>query len=444
MIDISLAKLPPQAIEIEQSVLSACIVYPNSIDTFADILSPSDFYRTAHQIIFKTVAGLRSRKKPVDLQTIAVTLRDDGELEGIGGAAYLSKLVNDIPMSTSIKHHASVVKDKAVLREIIAKAQYTIQSAYEATSATDLLDETQQAFLDVSNPLAFDFCTMPELMEQTVDQIEKCSNGEVDVSLPTGLADLDNQMGGGIRGSKLVLIVARPGIGKTAIALNIAGSIAAAFLKRNIGEKVGFLELEMEKEELGIRSLAIASGVNTVFLFSGREKQGDRWVPLSQSSWVSISESAERLSRYPILIDDTPALPLQEVVRRIRMLHKRGCRIVFIDQLSKIRGPGQKEYERFTAIVNRLAELKKELRIPIVLLAQVNRQQELKGTGALEEDADIIMRLRQTNEAVDLSSEVFKASLAIEKHRGGPTCEIPLQWVPKITAFRSMAETIYE
>ena len=441
MTDLSLCKMPPQAEEIEQSVLSACLVYPETIDTCIDTLSPDDFYRKSHQTIFKTISDLHGQKKPIDIRSLAVCLKDRDQLEEIGGAYYLSSLVDDIPASVSVKHHTEVIKQKAILREIIKKSQLTIQAAFEAVDATELLDATQQTFLEIANPLFFDFTTMPELMERAVDQIEKCASGKYDIALKTGLIDLDNNMGGGIRGSKLVLIVARPGLGKTALMLNMAGSIAEGFRKRNIGERVGILELEMEREELAIRSLAIESGINTVYLFAGREKVGDSWEPLGSERWNEIHNAAIKLSEYPILIDDTPGLPLQEVVRRVRMLHKKGCKIVFIDQLSKIRGPGSKEYEQKTAIVNRLAELKKELRIPIVLLAQVNRQGELKSTGALEEDSDIIMRLRQTDESLDNYGEIYKASITIEKHRGGPIGTIALQWLPKITAFRSMADS---
>jgi len=435
-------RMPPNAVDVEETLLAACFVSPDTVDTISEIITPDDFYKTAHSKIFRTMVEMRDRKEPVDLAAVFTRLKDQGQAEEVGGAAYLSSIINDVPMSTDVKYYAGVVKDKAILRAIIKQASQTIQDAFESQNSADLLDTAQQRFLDIHNPLRFKFQTMADVVSLAVDHIEKCSTGNQDIALPTGLVDLDNNMGGGLRGPKFTVICARPGIGKTAIMLNIAGSIAANFRNRNCGGKVGVMELEMTDEELGIRAIAMSSGINTVYLFAGREKVGDAWGPLGPSRWQAISETASRISEYPVLFDDTPALPLQEVVRRARMMHKEGCRIIFIDQLSKIRGPGGKEYEQKTAIVNRLAELKKELRIPIVLLAQINREGWLKSTGALEEDADIIMRLRQTDTALDQNGEVFAASLTIEKHRGGPTGEISLQWWPKITAFRNHADTI--
>lgn len=428
--------LPPQSLENEESLLASILVDNRTYHDIVDIITPKDFYRSAHQKIFAAMAELISKKEPVDLATITNCLRRHGQLEEIGGPSYLTQLIDQVPLAVNAPHYARIVREKACLRTLIKTANFIAKRCFEDQhNVPDILDEAQKRINDLTIGGQNDsFTTMEELTHQTYEYLEKLNAGEAPKGIKTGFWELD-MLTGGLIGSKLVIIGARPRIGKTSMMLNMSANMA-----KN-GHKVGIFSIEMDKEELDISLLSAESGVNSMRLRFG--KGPDKY------DWDKIARASGRKSRWSLIIDDTGALPIMELCRRARKMKRDGCEIIFIDQFSKIKGNRRKtKFEEATEIVERLGDLKKDLRMPIVLLAQINRNLEgrddkkptladLKNTGQLEEEADIVLLLHREEEYYPLSKNEGKANLKIAKHRGGPCRDIALNWDAKRTLFTS-------
>lgn len=427
-------KIPPQNIEAEESLLSAILVNNNTFLDVADILNPSDFYRFAHQMIFTAMVELFSRKEPVDLTTLSNILRKQNKLEGIGGAAYLSKLIDTVPLAVNAPHYARIVREKSCMRTLIETANFISKRCFEDQSnAVDILDEAQRKINDLTiGGQNETFTTMKELTDQTYEYLESLNAGEAPKGIKTGFWELD-MLTGGFIGSKLIILAARPRIGKTSMMLNMASAMA-----KN-GHKVGIFSIEMDEADIDISLLSAESGINSMRLRFG--KGPDKY------DWNKIAKASERKSNWPIIIDDTGALPIMELCRRARKMKRVGCEIIFIDQFSKIKGDRRKnKFEEATEIVERLGDLKKELRMPVVLLAQINRKLEdrgnkkptlsdLKNTGQLEEEGDIVLLLHREEEYYSSPENKGLANLEIAKHRGGPCKDIELRWYAKRTLF---------
>jgi replicative DNA helicase len=433
--DLSLYHIPPQSLEAEESVISAIIVRNETYLDIADILTPSDFYRSAHQKIFAAIVKLFSNKKPVDLAILSDCLRNQGQLEEIGGAVYLAKLIDEVPLAVNAPHYAKIVREKSCLRQLIEKANTIVKYCFEDRDANIILDDAQREINDINiSGQNETFTTMEELTCQTYEYLEALGAGKAPKGIKTGFWELD-MLTGGFFGSKLIVLGARPRIGKTSMMLNMARNMA-----RN-SHIVGIFSIEMDKEELDISLLSAESGINSMRLKIGSGP--------SKYDWEKIQEASAQKSKWPIIIDDTGALPIMELCRRARKMKKIGCEIIFIDQFSKIKGNRRKtKFEEATEIVECLGDLKKELRLPIVLLAQINRKLEdrankkpiladLKNTGQLEEEADIALLLHREEEYYPLPENKGMANLEIAKHRGGPCRDITLNWDAKRTLFTS-------
>jgi len=431
-------KLPPQNIEAEESLLCSCMLEDPS--DVIDMLVPEDFYKSAHRKIFAAIVNLNKTKQPVDLTMLHTQLSGMGVLEECGGARYLSKLL-DIPQASNKIHYAKIIKSASVGRQIINKASKIINEIYETPitngNIIDLLDHAQAEMLNINFDLANDnLISFPDLCTKRIGDYEELSKGTI-VGLKTGFYSLD-LLTGGFFGSKLIIIAARPRVGKTAIMLNIAKNIASC------GHKVGIFSVEMDKEALMDRLIASISGINSIRLATG--KIGDR-------DWRDIHDAAEKIYSLPIYIDDTGGLTIQELKRRARKMVKKGIEIIFIDQLSKLRGgQGRSEYEQRSFIVNELATLKKELRMPVVLLAQINRKaddrpdkrptlSDLKSTGSLEEDSDIILLGNRPFLYTRNPNDEGKATWEIAKHRDGATRTIDMMFDDKTTTFYEVTKT---
>ena len=224
---MSIEHLPPQSIETEESVLSSCLLAKDAFIEASEIISADDFYKTKHKKIFEAMDSLSRKNEPIDVETVF------NEAEGIA-ASDLVAIMDKAPVASNVREYSKIVKDKSILRQIIGRAQKAAQMAFENADPTYLLDYCQSQFLEINNPLKQSFCDQSNLMQITVDQIERCSRRQTESILPTGLERLDRLMGGGIQGSKLIIISARPGIGKTAIKMNIASSIARHFLNHGL------------------------------------------------------------------------------------------------------------------------------------------------------------------------------------------------------------------
>jgi replicative DNA helicase len=423
-------KIPPQNIEAEQGLLASCILSDPA--EILDILTPEDFYKQAHMKIFTAILSLYKKKEPIDLTTLLTELKVMGCIEEVGGATYLSKLL-DCPIASNNVLYAKIIKAAAVGRKIIETSITTTQSIFDSeithNNIVDLLDTAQSEMMKIRFEVGNDkHISISDLCLKRITDYEKLCEGH-EPGIKTGFRTLD-LLTGGLWGSLFVIIAARPGIGKTGFMLNIAKNIAST------GHKVGIFEIEMDKEKLLDRMISSLSGINSIRLRTGR---------IGDADWKAINQAAEKIYSLPIVIDDTGGLTIQELKRRARQMVKQGVEIIFIDQLSKIRGgKGKDIFSQNTSIVNELAEFKKELRIPICLLVQINRKAEdtkrpylnhLKNTGAIEEDGEIILIGHREYPYTKKTEDETKANWELAKNRDGATTDIPMQWDAKTTTF---------
>jgi replicative DNA helicase len=441
--DPSLQKLPPQSIEAEESILSAILLENSTLLDVLEILTPDDFYRTAHQRIFTAIEILFRKAEPVDLITMTNALREANQLEEIGGAAYLARLVDTVPSAINVAHYARIVRDKAALRRLIAKAGEITQRCFEDAGEFDqVLDFAEGAIFEISeNKHRAAFHPLSKIIDINIDALEKRQENRALVTgIPTGYTRLDN-MTSGLQGSDLIILAARPAMGKTALALNIARNAA---LGGNV--PVAVFSLEMSKEQLSMRMLCSEARVDSSRLRSGF---------LNPEDWTRITDAATTLSEAPIYIDDSPdisATSIRTKSRRLKMDKDLG--LIIIDYLQLMRGHESSERRdlEISDISRSLKLLAKELNVPVLALSQLNRKLEersdkrpqlsdLRESGALEQDADVV--------AFIYRDEVYNkdennpnrgtAEVILAKQRNGPTGVVPLTFLGAHTRFENPA-----
>lgn len=423
----------PHDVEVEKSVLAGCILYPDDLDETISVLKAKDFYLNRHQVIFAALKHLFDKKSPTDAASLAVALRDRGRMDEIGGPIYLAEIL-DTPYPSSMAHFTARIRNDATRRRLIAACHEIQKTAYDRNEdVCEVIGSAQEKILavDGTGAAADSICTMYDLTQQSIDRYREAMEKKSDRAVSTGFPTLDRLTGGGFRGSKLIIIAARPRIGKTALMLNMASNMARR------GNTVGIFSLEMDKEELDDRWTAGESGVNSMRLING----------MDADQWEKVMDVAEEKSTWPILIDDSGGLSVHELKRRARKMVQMGARIIFVDQLSKLKTDARKSaWESNTQNVIDIGALKKELRIPIVLLAQVNRKAEdtlnkkpslatLKMTGSLEEEADIILLGHREHVYTKDDAYERRAEWEIAKHRQGPEWNIIMDWDAKRTRF---------
>lgn len=424
----------PHNLEAEKTVISAILQYPEIVPELVDMIEPGDFYNPKHRIIFQGVCDLVSRKEPVDLATIADTV--DVQFPAVG--SYLSEIADKAPTS-QVQNHVRLVLEHSALRQAISLCNKSLSDLYNCNgNASDVIDEIQTKFLQLGvRGTKQQYETMRELMHQTIDRYRSLREGK-ERGIKTGFFLLD-QATGGFRGSQFIVIAGRPGMGKSSLALNMADYCGQCAIP------CGIFSLEMDKEEWNDRHITLKTGIST----SRLNKDGGA----DARDWQSIMNAASVIAEYPIMLDDNGGLTVAEIKRRARLMVKNGARIIFIDQLSKIRGKGKDRFEKAANVVNELSTFPKEVRIPIVLLAQINREAEkrggqsvtrwthkptvsmLKDTGTLEEDADIVLLVYRPYVYTKAREDDGFANLEIAKHRGGPTLDIELKWDGRRMAF---------
>ncbi|MBR9980067.1 MAG: replicative DNA helicase [Desulfatitalea sp.] len=441
--DPFLQKLPPQSIEAEESILSTILLDNSTLMEVLEILTATDFYRTAHQKIFKAVEDQFRKNEPVDLITLSNALRDSGDLEAIGGAAYLARLVDTVPSAVNVTHYARIVRDKSALRSLISKAGEITQRCFEDAGNLDqVLDFAEASVFEISeNKHRTAFHPLSKIIEVNIDALEeRQGNRALVTGIPTGFTRLDN-MTSGLQGSDLIILAARPSMGKTALALNLARNAA---LEGNV--PVAIFSLEMSKEQLSMRMLCAEARVDASRLRSGF---------LNPEDWSRITEAAGVLSEAPIFIDDSPdisATSIRTKSRRLKMDKSLG--LVIIDYLQLMRGaPGTERRDLEISEISRsLKLLSKELNVPVLALSQLNRRLEeradkrpqlsdLRESGALEQDADVV--------AFIYRDEVYNkdennpnrgtAEIIVAKQRNGPTGVVPLTFLGTYTRFENPA-----
>jgi len=404
-------RVPPHNADAEAAVLSALIINNKGFESVED-LTPGDFYKGANKKIFQAMLDLRKDKHPVDLVTVGSELGKAGYLESVG--PHLASIANDAPVALNVGNYATSIKNLATARRVINTALSIVDQGYEVRDIEGYVSKSQSEMLQIQTTSTQDrFTTMDELMTDALARIESAQTKNEDIGLNLGMPTLDNFTM--ISGSKLILLAGRPGMGKTALALSIAKYLAER------QTKVGFLSIEMDKESFADRLLSIESNINTLCFYARQS--------LNRSSMAELEMAASQLHSLPIYIDDSECT-IQDVERKCRKMKKMGCKIIFIDQLSKIRGDRkQSKFDQYTDNCSSIALLKKELRLPIVLLCQLNRTVEstddkrpsmshLKQTGMLEEDADMVFLLFRPG-YYDTKIDASRTEIILAKNRQG-------------------------
>ena len=435
-------RVPPQNLEAEQSVLGAILLDNEAAHDVAELLQPDDFYRETHRKIFESILSLVERGEPADLVTLTNALKSQNELEKIGGATYLAQLVEAVPTAANVMYYAKIVKDKAILRGVITAATTIASSGYdEGADVSEFLDRAEKVIFQVSENRAQNTLTpIAPVIKESFIQIEKnYEKKQLITGLPTGYRDID-KITAGLQPSDLIIIAARPAMGKTSLALNIAENAA---LKS--GLPVAVFSLEMAKEQLVIRMLCSGARIDSLKVRTGM---------LDEDEWQRLTHIAGPLSEAPIYIDDTPAISNFELRARARRLKaSKGLGLVVVDylQLMTSRAGKMDSREREISEISRgLKAMAKELHVPVIALSQLNRGVEnrtdkrpqladLRESGAIEQDADIVGFIYRDEVYNKETLDQGIAEFNIVKHRNGPIGMVKLAFLNEYTRFETLA-----
>ncbi len=438
-----LRRVPPQNLEAEQSVLGAILLENESVNQALEILSSDDFYRESHREIFRAMVELTDKNQPVDAITLTDALRARGILESIGGPAYIAELATCVPIAANVAHYARIVRERAVLRSLASIATDIASSAYEAPQNVDeFLDQAEHRIFEISERrIRPSFHAMSDLTRESIRMIERLyETKELVTGVPTGFIDLD-RITAGFQPSDLVVIAARPSMGKTALALNIA-----AYASMEADPKVGvaLFSLEMSKEQLVLRMLCSEARVD-----GSKARAGY----LSDRDFPRLVEAAGRLSEAPIFIDDssdTTAIALKAKCRRLKRERSANLGLVIVDYLQLMRAarPNDSREKEIAEISRSLKALAKELKLPVIALSQLNRAVEsrperrplladLRESGAIEQDADVVAFIYRDEVYHRDTKEPGVAEIIVAKQRNGPTDTAKLTWLKEFTRFES-------
>jgi replicative DNA helicase len=433
----------PHNLEAERSVLGAILVHNDAFNTAAQVIDGRDFYRDAHRRIFDRMVTLSERNEAIDFVTLKEELSRGGDLDDVGGPAYIASLVDGVPRATNVEYYARIVKEKATLRNLIYAANKILTNAYEADQEPDLiLDEAESAIFAVADDrLKAGFVQMRDLVKESFPKIEQLfEHKRLVTGVPTGFVDLD-EMTRGFQPGDLVIIAARPSMGKTSLVLNIAQHVAV-----QPDFTVGFFSLEMSKESLFIRLLTAEAQIDSHRLMSGA---------IGQKDYGRISHALETLSAMRLFIDDTANIGVLEMRAKSRRLQaEHGLHLLVLDyiQLMSARGRHENRTLELASISRSLKGLAKELNIPIVILSQLSRAPEaradhrpqlsdLRESGALEQDADVVILIYR-DDAYNRdpnNPDAGIAELILAKQRNGPTGIVRLAFLREQTRFANLA-----
>jgi len=437
-------RVPPQNIEAEKSVLGALMLNKDAIINVANLIRQGDFYKDDHNLIFEAMIELYEKNEPIDVLSLSNRLEEKGQIEKIGGSSYLTNLVNAVPSSANIVHYAKVVQKKSTLRKLIVAASEILELGYkEDEDVEKVLDKAEQKLFQVSQKyLKQDFIPIRSILEAAFNRIDELHKGDHKLrGIPTGFPDMDNILAG-FQKSDLVILAARPSIGKTTLALDFARQIA---VKEKIS--VGIFSLEMSSDQLIDRMLAAQSGVDLWRLRTGRLKSGD-----GDDDFQRIGEAMGVLSEAPIYIDDAGSANVMEMrtmARRLQSEHNVGVIIVDYLQLMEGRSGGDNRVNEISEISRALKQLARELNIPVIALSQLSRAVEsrspqipklsdLRESGSIEQDADVVMFLyREDREKPDTPNKNI-VEVHVAKHRNGPVGKLSLYFNENSTTFKSL------
>ena len=441
--DPSLYHLPPQSIEAEESLLSAILLDNNTLLDVVEVLAVADFYRTAHQKIYAAIIELFDKGEPIDLVTLANSLKEKGQLDAVGGASYLARLVDAVPLAVNAQNYAKIIADKASLRRLIEKANAIAKRCYDDRgNVDDVIDFAEASIFEISErKTSQSFYPISRLIIRNIETLEENQgNKSLVTGVQMGFGQLDN-LTSGLQKSDLIILAARPSMGKTALALNIARNAAV-----DSDIPVAIFSLEMSKEQLSLRMLCAEARLDSSRLRGGF---------FSMADWHRLTDAAGILSESPIYIDDSPSLSAMEIrakARRLKMDKNIGLVIIDYLQLMKARTGAERRDLEISEISRSLKALAKELEIPVLAISQLNRMLEqrndkrprlsdLRESGALEQDADVVAFIYRDEVYNQDENNPQKgiAEIILAKQRNGPTGKVKLTFLDAYTRFENLA-----
>ncbi|OGZ66042.1 MAG: replicative DNA helicase [Candidatus Staskawiczbacteria bacterium RIFCSPHIGHO2_02_FULL_34_10] len=442
-------KKPPQNIEAEQSLLGCLMLDKNAIIKVADFINEQDFYKDTHKEIYSAMVELFEKMEPIDIISVSTRLREKEKLEKIGGSSYLTSLINIVPTATHVTNYAKIVREKKVLRDLIeASLQIGLDAFDESQDVDVLLDKAEKKVFSIGQKsLSQAFIQIKDILGETFERIDQLSKHQGDFrGIPTGFAKLDNMLAG-LQRSDLVILAARPSMGKSSMALDIAKNIAVF---QNL--PVGIFSLEMSKDQIVDRMIASQANIDLWKLRTGKLQDGK-----DDSDFARIQSAMGTLSEAPIYIDDmgtTNILQMRAMARRLQSDAGLGLIIVDYLQLMDTNNKYATPIQQVTENSRALKSLAKELNIPVLVLSQLSRKVEertphrpmlsdLRESGAIEQDADVVLFIYREDKYNENSLEKNIAEIMVAKHRNGPTGSIKLYFDEQRASFRNLEQTDY-
>jgi len=437
-------RVPPSSVDSEKAILGSIMLRPGAIHEINDIITPETFYVGKHKEIYKIMLELSGKGEPIDIISLSHKLKERSLLDSIGGSSYLSELTNSVPASTNIKHYANIVFQKSILRKIIDSGDYISELGFkeDVEDVFEILDQAEKSIMGVNtNTSSHKFSSLRESLPEAWERLEKLHENKGEIrGVPTGFRDLDSYLSG-LQKSDLIILAARPSMGKTTFALDIARQAA---LKS--GTPTVIFSLEMSTQQLVDRMLAAESRVNAWNLRTGNLS--------TETEFSKIRDSLDRLSKAPIFIDDMAGnsiVRMRSICRRIKAEHGIGLIIVDYLQLMSTSKNYDSMVNQVTEISRSLKGLAKEFDVPVIALSQLSRAVESRGgrprlsdlrdSGSIEQDADVVMFIHREDKGKDESERTGLAEILIEKHRNGPVGKVDLYFDEKTTTFVNIDKT---
>ncbi|HEO7334699.1 TPA: replicative DNA helicase [Streptococcus agalactiae] len=448
MVEVSELRVQPQDLLAEQAVLGSIFISPEKLIMVREFISPDDFYKYSHKVIFRAMITLADRNDAIDAATVRNILDDQGDLQNTGGLGYIVELVNSVPTSANAEFYAKIVSEKAMLRDIISKLTDTVNMAYEGNDSDEIIATAEKALVDINeHSNRSGFRKISDVLKVNYENLELRSQQTSDVTgLPTGFRDLD-RITTGLHPDQLIILAARPAVGKTAFVLNIAQNVGT---KQN--RPVAIFSLEMGAESLVDRMLAAEGMVDSHSLRTGQ---------LTDQDWNNVTIAQGALADAPIYIDDTPGIKITEIRARSRKLSQEvddGLGLIVIDYLQLISGTRPENRQQEVSEISRqLKILAKELKVPVIALSQLSRGVEqrqdkrpvlsdIRESGSIEQDADIVAFLyrddyyRREGEEAEEIVEDNTVEVILEKNRAGARGTVKLMFQKEYNKFSSIAQ----
>ncbi len=435
-------RIPPQNIEAEMALLGSVMLRPDCIYEIVDLVTPKTFYAERHAVIFEGMLDLFSKRRPIDLLSLSSALKEKNQLDQVGGSSYLTEIVNTVPSSANVKHYADIIQKKFMMRRLIDASEYISHLGFdEAAELEETLDKAEKHIYDItSNGGVHKFSAMKDELVEAWERLDNLHNNKGDLrGIPTGFQEIDNKLAG-LQKADLIILAARPSMGKTSLALDIARQAAV-----NHNVAVGIFSLEMSSQQLVDRMLAAQANVDAWKLRTGKLT--------SETDFASIRQSLDKLSQAPIYIDDQPGnsiLKMRSVARRLKS--EKGLGLIVVDYLQLMVPSNSRNsdnmVQQVTEISRSLKNLARELDVPVLALSQLSRAVEQRGgrprlsdlrdSGSIEQDADVVMFIHREDKYKDASERTNIAEILIEKHRNGETGKVDLFFNEKKATFQNI------